>query len=110
MPKAVFVSRLAGFASVFALVSVGFAADGLSAAAVPANPAPAARPGAPAISVPPALAAKPQGFADLAERLLPMVVNISTSQTLRRRPDPNEAQPAPQAPQGQGSPLDDFFK
>jgi serine protease Do len=121
MPKAVFVSRLAGFASVFALVSVGFAADGLSApaapaapvtkaAAVPANPAPAARPGAPAISVPPALAAKPQGFADLAERLLPMVVNISTSQTLRRRP---ADAPAPQAqgPQAQpGSPLDDFFK
>src|SRR5205085_11818725 len=61
-------------------------------------------------SVPPALAAKPQGFADLAERLLPMVVNISTSQTLRRRP---ADAPAPQAqgPQAQpGSPLDDFFK
>src|SRR6185312_14573850 len=56
---------------------------------------------------PPSVAARPQGYADLAERLLPMVVNISTSQTLRRRPDANEA-PAPQAPQG--SPLDDFFK
>jgi serine protease Do len=36
-----------------------------------------------------------------------MVVNISTSQTLRRRPA-NEDAPQPQAPQG--SPLDDFFK
>jgi serine protease Do len=36
-----------------------------------------------------------------------MVVNISTSQTLRRRPDA-EAPAQPQAPQG--SPLDDFFK
>jgi serine protease Do len=60
--------------------------------------------------VSPAAAARPQGYADLAERLLPMVVNISTSQTLRRRPVEGEAQPQP--PQGgqQGSPLDDFFK
>jgi|SRR5579871_1490718 len=118
MPKAVFVSRLAGFASVIALASAGFAADATSApaapapvtkaAAVPANPAPAARPGAPAVSVAPALAARPQGFADLAEHLLPMVVNISTSQTLRRRP--TDA-PQAQGPQAQpGSPLDDFFK
>jgi serine protease Do len=61
--------------------------------------------------VPPALAAKPQGFADLAERLLPMVVNISTSQTLRRRPADAPAQPGQQGPQAApGSPLDDFFK
>src|ERR1051326_2554384 len=111
MPKAVFVSRFAGFASVLALASVGFAADATSApaapppvtraAAVPAGPAPA-------VAVSPALAARPQGFADLAERLLPMVVNISTSQTLRRRPTDT---PQPQGPQAQpGSPLDDFFK
>jgi serine protease Do len=84
------------------------AAPVTKAAAVPAIPArPAAA--APAIAVPPSIAARPQGYADLAERLLPMVVNISTSQTLRRRPDAGaDAAPAPQVPQG--SPLDDFFK
>jgi serine protease Do len=53
------------------------------------------------VQVPPSIAARPQGFADLAERLSPMVVNISTSQTLRR--------PA-QAPQPDGSQNDDFFR
>jgi len=104
----------AGFASALVLASLGFGADALGAPAAPvtkaaAVPAVPARPtvGAPNVAVPPSVAARPQGYADLAERLLPMVVNISTSQTLRRRPDANEA-PAPQAPQG--SPLDDFFK
>jgi serine protease Do len=108
----------AGLVSALALASFGLGADALGApAAVPAAPVTKAaavpavpvRPavGVPSVAVPPSIAARPQGYADLAERLLPMVVNISTSQTLRRRPDPNEA-PAPQAPQG--SPLDDFFK
>jgi serine protease Do len=119
MPKAVFVSRLAGFASVIALGSAIFAADVFSApaapppvtkaAAVPSNTAPAAKPAA-TVNVPPTIAARPQGFADLAERLLPMVVNISTSQTLRRRPA-DAPGPQAQGPQAQpGSPLDDFFK
>ncbi len=55
----------------------------------------------------PAVAARPQGYADLAERLLPMVVNISTSQTLKR--PAADSGPAPQVTP-QGSPLDDFFK
>src|SRR5882724_3872718 len=124
MPKAcshfgIARSSLAGFASALALASLGLgghafaapaAAPVTKAAAVPA-PVPAApvagKPaGAPTVAVSPSLAARPQGYADLAERLLPMVVNISTSQTLRRRPDANEAAPTPQAPQG--SPLDDF--
>ncbi len=75
------------------------------AAAVPSNAAP--RPGAPAVAVSPSLAARPQGYADLAERLLPMVVNISTSQTLRR-PAANAPPAQPNLPEG--SPLDDFFK
>jgi serine protease Do len=52
--------------------------------------------------VPPAIAARPQGFADLAERLSPMVVNISTSQTLKR---PAAAQGSPD-----GTPNDEFFR
>jgi serine protease Do len=52
--------------------------------------------------IPPAVAARPEGFADLAERLSPMVVNISTSQTLRR-PSTNQAPP-------DGTPNDDFFR
>jgi serine protease Do len=56
--------------------------------------------------VPPAVAARPQGFADLAEHLSPMVVNISTSQTLRRPGTAQNETPAPP----QGSPNDDFFR
>jgi serine protease Do len=86
-------------------------AHAATSAAPPARPAVApARPAAaPAVAVPPSIAARPQGFADLAERLLPMVVNISTTQTLKRTAGDN-------AQQGQGeqitpgSPLDDFFK
>jgi serine protease Do len=47
----------------------------------------------------------PESFADLTAQLSPMVVNISTSQTLRR---PNARNNLPQIPEG--SPLDDFFK
>ena len=45
----------------------------------------------------------PKSFADLAEELLPAVVNISTTQVLRR-----SAPDAPQAPPG--SPFEDFFR
>jgi serine protease Do len=111
-------SSFAGVASAVALASFGLGAEALAATTTPAAPVtkaaavpapPAVRPaaGATSVTVPPSVAARPQGYADLAERLLPTVVNISTSQTLRRRPTDNAA-PAPQAPQG--SPLDDFFK
>jgi serine protease Do len=112
-------SRLATFASALAIAAFGVGAA-LGAPAAPTPPVtkaaavPAAPPrpvaAAPTIAVPPSIAARPQGYADLAERLLPMVVNISTSQTLRRRPAAagEPAAPVPQAPQG--SPLDDFFK
>ncbi len=49
----------------------------------------------------------PQGFADLAEKLLPAVVNISTSQTLNAK-DGVEGLPDLQLPPG--SPFEDFFK
>ena len=94
-----------------ACASLGFSLDAMSAPAPAAKTplaAAAVRPAAPAVAVSPAAAARPQGYADLAERLLPMVVNISTSQTLRRTPVTG-AQPAP-SPVPQGSPLDDFFK
>ena len=45
----------------------------------------------------------PESFADLAEDLLPSVVNISTTQALQRR-----TQDVPQAPPG--SPFEDFFR
>ena len=63
------------------------------AGAAPAAPAPAATsPKLPAspqlpVTVPANVLAGSTGFADLAERLLPTVVNISTSQTLKCRPD-----------------------
>jgi serine protease Do len=51
----------------------------------------------------------PDGFADLAARLLPSVVNISTAQTIKPEQHGEEAAPggSPLAP---GSPFDQFFK
>ncbi|MBL6958570.1 MAG: DegQ family serine endoprotease [Rhodospirillales bacterium] len=48
--------------------------------------------------------AAPESFADLAEKLLPSVVNISTTQTIEGRTGPE----LPQVPPG--SPFEDFFK
>ena len=47
----------------------------------------------------------PVSFADLAENLSPAVVNISTSQTVKR---PNAGPQIPQLPEG--SPFEEFFK
>ena len=58
-----------------------------------------------ALSVQPANArSAPDSFADLAEKLLPAVVNISSSQVVRTSQRPE----IPQAPPG--SPFEDFFK
>ena len=49
------------------------------------------------------------GFADLAERLLPAVVNISTTQVVRQDRNPGQRRPdTPQFPPG--SPFEEFFK
>jgi serine protease Do len=53
----------------------------------------------------------PDSFADLAEKLLPAVVNISTTQTVKseqRTEKGEKKQDAPQFPPG--SPFDEFFK
>ena len=52
--------------------------------------------------------AAPESFADLAEQLLPSVVNISTSQVVKARPGRSNTPDTPQAPPG--SPFEDFFK
>ena len=58
-----------------------------------------------ALSAQPASArSAPESFADLAEKLLPAVVNISSSQVVRT----TQQQEIPQAPPG--SPFEDFFK
>ncbi len=83
---------------------------------------PAAAAKAPPAAVAPRLGAPAQGFADLAERLLPAVVNISTTQTLNQRhgagkptgpgpqgkQQPNDGPELPQFPPG--SPFEEFFK
>ena len=46
----------------------------------------------------------PESFADLAEKLLPSVVNISTTQTVEGRERPTMPQLPP------GSPFEEFFK
>src|ERR1044072_1508660 len=88
--------RLGMLLPVLAMAILPWAAE---LAAAPA-PAPAAKspalPQSPQlpVTVPANVLAGSSGFADLAERLLPTVVNISTSQTLKRTADKQ----APQAP------------
>ena len=56
-------------------------------------------------SAPLALAkAPPESFADLAEKALPAVVNISTTQTIKRESGPNRPHFPP------GSPFEEFFR
>ncbi len=61
-----------------------------------------------ALAAPPQLAAQtaPESFADLSARLLPSVVNISTTQTLAAQKGPSAQRP--QLPPG--SPFEDFFR
>ena len=84
-----------------AAISLSILATG-AASAAPAHTAPA-RP-APAATIVPVRGA-PASFADLSARLLPMVVNIATTQTLK------PAASAPGLPNiPPGSPLSDLFK
>ena len=73
------------------LLSAAFA---VGAALVWTAPVPAVAAGGPG----------PDGFADLAARLLPAVVNVSTTQTLKKEDMPDMPQFPP------GSPFDEFFK
>src|SRR5689334_2619195 len=97
--------RLRMILPVLAMAVLPWAAELAGAAPAPAANAPKL-PQSPQmpVTVPANVLAGSSGFADLAERLLPTVVNISTSQTLKRSADKQ----APQAPQG--TPFDDFFK
>src|SRR6202161_1332542 len=62
---------------------------------------------APALSVP-AFAAGPDGIADVAEKVIDAVVNISTSQTIEAKGGGGEGRGAmPQLPPG--SPFEEFF-
>ncbi|MET3660771.1 DegQ family serine endoprotease [Aquamicrobium ahrensii] len=79
-------------ASALAVAATGIAPPAMAQTATP----PAA----------PALDAGPASVADLAERLLGAVVNISTSQTVKGTDGPG-AVPMPQLPEG--SPFQDFF-
>jgi serine protease Do len=95
---------------VLAMAVLPWAAEALAGAAPSAPAATAPKlPQSPQmpVTVPANVLAGSSGFADLAERLLPTVVNISTSQTLKRNTD-KQGQQGQQAPQG--TPFDDFFK
>jgi serine protease Do len=60
------------------------------------------------ISAPPASARGPEGIADVAEKVIDAVVNISTSQTVEAKGSPGEGRGAvPQLPPG--SPFEEFF-
>jgi serine protease Do len=60
-----------------------------------------------AVPLPAFAHAGPEGFADMAEKLLPAVVNISTTQTVTAK-DGDDMMPDLQLPPG--SPFEDFFK
>jgi serine protease Do len=94
------------------------------AAAAP-RPSPIRRTGAPALiraagrlaivlplafaAAPPAFArSAPDSFADLAEKLLPAVVNVSTTQTIKSTEHKGKGPDVPQFPPG--SPFEEFFK
>ncbi len=63
-----------------------------------------------ALTNPPAPVGAPASFADLADRLLPTVVNISSTQKPEAQPDDAQPQDAPEMPDfPQGTPFDDFF-
>lgn len=51
---------------------------------------------------------EPSSFADLADRLLPSVVNISSTQKVEQQADPETLPEMPQFPPG--SPFEDFFE
>ena len=62
-----------------------------------------------AVPLAPAMArAAPESFADLAEKLLPAVVNISSSQTIPAKAGPQAGPEVPTFPPG--SPFEQFFK
>jgi serine protease Do len=74
----------------------------------PPAPTPIVETPAPAPQVAVAPGAPSQGFADLAEKLLPAVVNISTTQIVKDKGDARDLPDFPQFPPG--SPFEDFFK
>jgi len=61
-----------------------------------------------AVAMPAMARPAPDSFADLAARLLPAVVNISTTQTLPEKGDKNRGPDVPQF--SPGSPFEEFFK
>jgi serine protease Do len=90
------------FLALFLLSAVPVAAQQAPAPVPDAAPAPGA-----ALPAPPPRGA-PESFAPMVRRLLPAVVNISTTQNLGPRPGRPDAPPAPQAPPG--SPFEEFFR
>ena len=62
-------------------------------------------------SAPAAARPAPDSFADLADKLLPSVVNISTTQTLKPEKEKQKERATPGRPQfPPGSPFEEFFK
>jgi serine protease Do len=73
-----------------------------------ATAAPAIGSPAPSAAPPVITRDRPDSFADLSERLLPSVVNISTIQTIKGGEDSTGLEDMPQFPPG--SPFEEFFK
>ena len=67
-----------------------------------------ALPAAPAAAQPAVSRSAPESFADLAARLLPAVVNVSTTQNVQTAQRERQGPDIPQAPPG--SPFEEFFR
>ncbi len=95
------------------VLGLGFGGFAVAQDATPPDAPPPDAPATPPADTPPATPPAPQAaapqrpssFADLAERLLPAVVNIATRQTAR---GPNTRPEIPQFPPG--SPFEEFFR
>jgi serine protease Do len=94
------------FLAIFLLGALPVAAQQAPAPAPAPAPGATPAPGAALPASPPPGA--PESFAPLVRRLLPAVVNISTTQNVGPRPGRPDAPPAPQAPPG--SPFEEFFR
>ncbi|WP_424811836.1 DegQ family serine endoprotease [Roseococcus sp. YIM B11640] len=95
--------RLAATALLMAFALPAMAQQPAPPAAAPAPPA-----AAPAAPLPVPLPGAPESFAPLVRRLLPAVVNISTTQNVAPRPGRPDAPETPQVPPG--SPFEEFFR
>ncbi|MFT8644089.1 DegQ family serine endoprotease [Gluconacetobacter sp.] len=114
LPVPVFPRPFAAVGLAVSLSLTAASAAWAEPAMVPPPPAPPQADAAPSIRLPGPGRGTPDSFADLAARLLPAVVNVSTTETVKPGDDDGESdgdgEDAPQIPNfPEGSPFEKFF-